>query len=74
MDAISLPEGFRERMRHWLGDEYPAFEVGYDRERRGALRVNRLKLTPEEFKDLCPVSLEAVPWDCPSQKASTSSA
>ena len=62
MDAISLPEGFRERMRHWLGDEYPAFEVGYDRERRGALRVNRLKLTPAEFKALCPVSLEAVPW------------
>ena len=62
MDAVYLPEGFRERMRRWLGDEYAAFEAGYDRERRGALRVNRLKLTPSEFETICPVPLETVPW------------
>ena len=62
MDTVRIPDGFRERMRRWLGEEYAAFEAGYDRERKTALRVNRLKLTPAEFEGLCPVPLTEVPW------------
>lgn len=62
MDATSLPAGFRERMLRWLGEEYEAFAASYGREHRQALRVNRLKLTPDEFEALCPVALKAVPW------------
>jgi NOL1/NOP2/sun family putative RNA methylase len=62
MDTVRIPDGFRERMRHWLGEEYAAFEAGYDRERRTALRVNRLKLSPAEFEAMSPVPTVSVPW------------
>ena len=60
---MNLPEGFSERMRALLGEEYDAFEQALLSEKSSALRVNRLKrragseaFLRERF------SLSEVPW------------
>jgi 16S rRNA C967 or C1407 C5-methylase (RsmB/RsmF family)/NOL1/NOP2/fmu family ribosome biogenesis protein len=60
-----LPPAFLERMQALLGDEFPDFVASYDQPAHIGLRVNTLKLTPEQFTGLSPFLLEPVPW-CPS--------
>ncbi len=45
-----LPEAFTERMQKLLGEEYPAFLESYEQTRRYGLRVNSLKISPEQFE------------------------
>lgn len=59
---MTLPEAFLENMKRLLGDEYDAFLASFEGERKNALRVNRLKLTPDEFEAVSPFALEKVPW------------
>ena len=59
---INLPQQFKERMQQLLGAEYEEFIASYEREKRSGLRVNTLKLTPEEFQANSPFALEAIPW------------
>jgi len=54
-----FPNGFSEKMRRLLGDEYEAFLASYDAPRNVGLRRNPLK--PAALPDF---SLKAVPW-CP---------
>ena len=60
--AIQLPERFEKRMRELLGAEYEAFEKGYDAEHAAGLRVNTMKLSPEKFETIAPVSVRKIPW------------
>ncbi len=57
-----LPQEFQERMQEMLGDEYEAFLEGYEKPRFHALRRNPLKIEEQEFQDLIPFELKAVPW------------
>lgn len=57
-----LPQEFKERMKRLLGGEYEEFLESWDRETSQALRVNELKITPEEFLKLSPFKLRQVPW------------
>ncbi|HCT91968.1 MAG TPA: SAM-dependent methyltransferase [Lachnospiraceae bacterium] len=59
---MELPEKFRERMKMMLGDEYPQFAASYDKPRTRGLRVNTLKITPEEFVRIAPFHLKKIPW------------
>ena len=59
---MNLPVAFTERMKQLLGPEYPAFEASYQETRKYALRVNTLKITPEEFERIAPFHLTPVPW------------
>ena len=59
---MRLPEEFKERMKHMLGAEYPAFLASYEMQRNYGLRVNTLKILPEEFKKISPFSLRRIPW------------
>ncbi|MGB9886329.1 MAG: RsmB/NOP family class I SAM-dependent RNA methyltransferase [Moorellales bacterium] len=59
-----MPRAFSARMAEWLGPEFPAFQAALEREYRPGLRVNTLKLAPEEFRQLSPFPLVPVPW-CP---------
>ena len=59
---MRLPEEFKERMKHMLGAEYPAFLASYEMQRNYGLRVNTLKISPEEFKKISPFSLRRIPW------------
>ena len=58
-----IPALFLERMSHLLGDEYPAFVDSLNAAPKSGLRVNTLKLTPQQFREIAPFPLgEAVPW------------
>ncbi len=58
-----LPKAFEERMRSMLGEEYPAFERSYEREKFQALRVNTMKVNKEIFAENAPFVLKSVPWE-----------
>lgn len=63
---VPIPPLFLERMKNFLGDEFAAFAESLNAVPKSGLRVNTLKLTPEQFEALSPFSLgEKVPW-CPS--------
>ena len=59
---IQLPAEFTDEMKKILGGEYEAFLSSYDAPRRGSLRVNTLKISPEEFVKTVPFHLEKIPW------------
>ena len=60
--AIRLPEKFEKRMRELLGEEYEAFAKGYEIDHAAGLRVNTMKLAPQEFEKLAPVAVRRIPW------------
>ena len=45
-----------------LGDEYEDYLKSFEDERVYGLRVNTLKISPEEFQRISPFPLEPVPW------------
>jgi len=50
-------------MQKFLGAEFPAFAESLEASPRSGLRVNTLKLTPQRFQQLTPLTLGArVPW------------
>ncbi|MGN0348477.1 MAG: RsmF rRNA methyltransferase first C-terminal domain-containing protein [Roseburia sp.] len=57
-----LPEDFLNRMQTLLGEEYPLFLEGYQRECRPSLRLNRQKEGTARFLAQSPFSLSPVPW------------
>lgn len=59
---MKLPEDFEARMQRMLGDTYPAFRKSYEAPRWRGLRVNTLKITPEEFERIAPFPVRRVPW------------
>lgn len=59
---MNLPKLFEDRMRKLLGEEYEVFKEGYSKPYYSGLRVNTLKITPEEFEAICPFSINRIPW------------
>ena len=59
---MDFPVSFTEKMKAILGDEYEDFLKGYDRTRHYGLRVNRTKLTAEQFERMSLYDLTPVPW------------
>ena len=57
-----LPDAFLERMRRFLGAEFDAFEAAMQAERTNSLRVNGLKLEPDEIGNILPANLSPIPW------------
>ena len=43
-DVKNIPNGFKERMKNELGDEYEDFIASYEKPYRSALRINALKI------------------------------
>ncbi len=58
-----LPEEFLARMRAVLGASFDKFLQSYSRPPERAVRVNTLKISVEEFKNISPFPLENVPWE-----------
>lgn len=58
-----LPIDFEKRMQQMLGEEYPAFEASYEKEKYQALRLNPLKGNREDFLEKCIFTLTPVPWE-----------
>ena len=59
---MDFPVSFTEKMKAILGDEFEDFLKGYDRTRHYGLRVNRTKLTAEQFEKMSMYDLKPVPW------------
>lgn len=59
---MHLPEKFQKEMETLLGDEYQAFKESYDRQPENGLRLNRRKVTGEEFLTRTPFLLKKIPW------------
>ena len=59
---MHLPEKFQKEMEILLGDEYQAFKESYDRQPENGLRLNRRKVTGEEFLTRTPFLLKKIPW------------
>ncbi|MDF2539957.1 MAG: hypothetical protein K0S76_2978 [Herbinix sp.] len=59
---MNLPKLFEDRMRTLLGEEYEEYLQCYSQPHFGGLRVNTLKITPEEFERICPFSIKRIPW------------
>ena len=63
-DVKQLPEAFLKEMEQLLGDEYEAYIKSYEEEWKPGLRVNTLKLSPEEFLEFSPWNLKIFPtWN-----------
>lgn len=62
MTGHGLPEAFLGKMERLLGDELSAFLASYGEERLFGLRVNTLKLSAEQFRELTRFGLEPVRW------------
>jgi NOL1/NOP2/sun family putative RNA methylase len=60
-----LPPEFLSRMQAQLGAEYADFLASYDHSPDVGLRVNTLKLSPDQFSDLTSDLLLPIPW-CPA--------
>lgn len=61
--STPIPLIFLERMKRFLGEEFPAFETALSAQATSALRVNTLKLAPEAFQERSPLPLNGqVPW------------
>lgn len=60
----NLPRKFTDKMEKLLGDEYDKFMSSYAAPRVYGLRINRLKLDVEHWKELSPISKGArpIPW------------
>ncbi len=61
---MELPPLFLERMKGWLGDEFEAFVSTLHQPPQSGLRVNRLKILPDEFLTKAPFELQPIAW-CP---------
>jgi 16S rRNA C967 or C1407 C5-methylase (RsmB/RsmF family) len=58
-----LPEKFIARMKQRLpADEWEAFLAVYEQKAVKGVRVNTLKLSPEQFEKIAPFALEKVPY------------
>lgn len=59
---MHLPEHFLSQMKDFLGEEYEAWLASYDRPPVQGLRINRRKLSPEEWEAISPYGTCRVPW------------
>lgn len=57
-----IPIRFLERMKGLLGADFAAFEAIYSQPVTHGLRVNTLKLTPNQFETITPFQLLPLPW------------
>lgn len=63
MFPVDLPKAFLTRMSELLGEEFAEFHRALTSENRSyGLRVNTLKLSPEQFRSISPWPLEPIPW------------
>ena len=59
---MSLPEKYLATMKEMLGEDYQAYLDSFNDSRLYGLRVNTLKISPEEFLKISPFKLKPIPW------------
>lgn len=59
---MNLPAEFETKIKTVLGEEFPQFLVCYGMERMQGIRVNRTKISAEDFQRMAPFDLRPIPW------------
>lgn len=59
---MTLPKLFEDRMRELLGEEFEEYAACFDKKHYSGLRVNTLKISPEEFEKISPFDIKRIPW------------
>lgn len=59
---LNLPKQFEDKMKELLGSEYEEYLQSFEKKHYGGLRVNTLKITPDEFEKISPFEIKRVPW------------
>lgn len=59
---MSLPESYLNTMKEMLGADFDAYLDSFNDSRLYGLRINTLKITPEEFLKISPFELKPIPW------------
>lgn len=59
---MKLPQTFELRMKRLLGEEYSEYEKSFEEKHFSGLRVNTLKISPEEFEKISPFPITRIPW------------
>ena len=57
-----LPEGFCQRMKKLLGDEYGKFAAALEQPSVKAVRVNKGKVSADHLSEICSLGLEPLPY------------
>jgi NOL1/NOP2/sun family putative RNA methylase len=57
-----LPEKYLNTMKDMLGEEFQAYLDSFNDHRLYGLRVNTLKISPEDFLKISPFHLKPIPW------------
>lgn len=60
-----IPKAFLEKIARLLGDDFDAFQTSLKLPVISGLRINTLKISPDEFNTLSQLKISPVPW-CPS--------
>jgi len=60
---IKLPLKFQETMKEILGEDYDRFLASYQKPVYNGIRMNTLKITPDEYMALTGETPERVPWN-----------
>ncbi len=59
---MTLPKLYENRMKELLGEEYEEYLSCLEEKHYSGLRVNTLKIKPEEFERICPYRIKRIPW------------
>lgn len=59
---MNLPKEYTDAMKELLGEEFDAYLESFCDKRIYGLRVNRLKISTEEFLKIAPFALTPIPW------------
>lgn len=59
---MNLPKKYLDTMKDMLKDEFEDYLESFNQSRLYGLRVNTLKITPEEFLKISPFKLTPIPW------------
>lgn len=59
---IELPEAYCESMEGLLQEEYQEYLDSMAQPSHRAIRINTAKISVEEWKEICPFTVEQIPW------------
>ncbi len=59
---MTLPKLFEERMKVLLQEEYKDYVKCFEEKHYSGIRINTLKISPEEFEAVSPFEIHRIPW------------
>lgn len=59
---MRFPEKFLDKLKSYLGEDLETFLDSYERKYRKSIRINRLKISVDDFMKISPFKLEKIPW------------